>query len=271
MWNSGRSAWTSRVWMPRPANWPSASRAAARSICSAPSSASALIGLARPGHLLRCGYNAMESRRRTSGTSWNCYVRSLTKLQPHFITPWLFQSWNLSYNVSVESDRINDKYFYITRGIGLLAEGERQNRDNPDMRWSHRLLTRQHKIAQSDETNVLRSLFAAEHDPAQRARPGPFPVMRRRATGAESGGVRGFLQGASAAGAPAARGHAPREKLDQVRQFTLRARRGCGAVPGRQFPRAVAVGGHAVVVGWSLATEGGQNCGLSRITSRCCP
>jgi hypothetical protein len=45
---------------------------------------------------------------------WNeleLIVDSLTKLQPHFITPWLFQSWNLAYNVSVESDRIRDKYF----------------------------------------------------------------------------------------------------------------------------------------------------------------
>ena len=46
-------------------------------------------------------------------------VRALTKLQPHFITPWLFQSWNLSYNVAVEADRLRDKYFYVTRGIEL--------------------------------------------------------------------------------------------------------------------------------------------------------
>ena len=74
--------------------------------------------------------------------------------------------------MSVESDRVNDKYFYITRGIGLLAEGERQNRDNPDMRWSIGFFT-QHKIGQSDETNTLRSLSQLsmippnERDPAR--------------------------------------------------------------------------------------------------------
>src|SRR5947209_3509464 len=67
---------------------------------------------------------------------WNeleLLVRSITKLQPHFLSPWLFQSWNLAYNVSVESDRVRDKYFFISRGIELLAEGERQNRNQPDL------------------------------------------------------------------------------------------------------------------------------------------
>src|SRR5262249_655867 len=35
---------------------------------------------------------------------------------------------NLAYNVSVENDRIRDKYFYITQGMELLADGERKNR-----------------------------------------------------------------------------------------------------------------------------------------------
>src|SRR5260221_105746 len=55
-------------------------------------------------------------------------VSRRVKCQPHFLPPWLFQSWNLSYNVSVESDRVRDKYFYIGKGIQLLAEGERANR-----------------------------------------------------------------------------------------------------------------------------------------------
>src|SRR6185437_9043271 len=80
--------------------------------------------------------SAMDAQKRNEWNKLELRVRSLSKLQPHFITPWIFQGWNLSYNVSVESDRVNDKYFYITRGIQLLAEGERQNLDNPDMRWS---------------------------------------------------------------------------------------------------------------------------------------
>jgi hypothetical protein len=116
--------------------------------------------------------NAMDAMKKNQWNELELNARILTKLQPHFITPWIFQSWNLAYNVSVESDRIKDKYFYISRGIGLLAEGERQNRDNPDVRWSIGFFL-QHKICQSDETNVLRSLSQLsmvppnERDPAR--------------------------------------------------------------------------------------------------------
>ncbi len=117
--------------------------------------------------------NAMDAQKKNQWNELELYARSLTKLQPHFITPWLFQSWNLAYNVSVESDRIGDKYFYISRGIGLLAEGERQNRDNPDIRWSIGFFT-QHKICVSDETNVLRSLSQLSMIPPNERDPGRF-------------------------------------------------------------------------------------------------
>src|SRR5207253_704236 len=107
-----------------------------------------------------CGlwWTATQKQMKQQWNELELIVRSLTKLQPHFITPRLFQSWNLSYNVSVESDRIRAKYFYIAQGILLLAEGERQNKNNPDLRYSMGFYT-QHKIMQSDETNVQRSLF----------------------------------------------------------------------------------------------------------------
>src|SRR5438093_4595982 len=101
---------------------------------------------------------ATERQKKHEWNELELIVDSLTKLQPHFITPWLFQSWNLAYNVSVESDRIRDKYFYISRGIELLARGERQNRNHPDLRWSTGYYTH-HKICMSDETNYQRSLF----------------------------------------------------------------------------------------------------------------
>jgi hypothetical protein len=116
--------------------------------------------------------SAIDKQKKNQWNELEVLVRSLTKLQPHFITPWLFQSWNLSYNVSVESDRIRDKYFYITRGIELLAEGERQNRNHPDLRWNVGFYM-QHKICISDETNYHRSLFQLsmippnERDPAR--------------------------------------------------------------------------------------------------------
>jgi hypothetical protein len=115
---------------------------------------------------------AIEKQKKNQWNELELIVRSITKLQPHFITPWLFQSWNLAYNVSVESDRESDQYFYISRGIELLAEGERQNRHHPDLRFSIGFYN-QNKIGQSDKTNVMRCLYQMscmppnERDPAR--------------------------------------------------------------------------------------------------------
>lgn len=101
---------------------------------------------------------AQEKQKKHEWNELELIVRSLTKLQPHFIAPWRFQSWNLAYNVSVESDRVKDKYFYITRGIDLAAEGERNNHGNPDLRLDVGYFM-QDKIGLADEATTLRCLF----------------------------------------------------------------------------------------------------------------
>ncbi len=118
---------------------------------------------------------AIETEKKNQWSELEYQVRWLTRLQPHFITPWLFQSWKLAYNVSVESDRVSDKYFYITRGIQLLAEGELQNRDNPDIRSAIGFYT-QHKITGADETNVHRSLLQLSCIPPNERDPARFRV-----------------------------------------------------------------------------------------------
>ncbi len=103
----------------------------------------------------------MSANEKQKMQEWNeleLTVRSITKLQPRFVTPWLFQSWNLAYNVSVEMDRLNDKYFYISRGISLLAEGESIIHNNPDMRYSLASYY-QSKFTTSDQKTTLRCLF----------------------------------------------------------------------------------------------------------------
>ncbi|MSR32079.1 MAG: hypothetical protein EXR99_11285 [Gemmataceae bacterium] len=119
---------------------------------------------------------AIDKQKKNQWNELELLVRSLTKLQPYFITPWLFQSWNLAYNVSVESDRIRDKYFYISRGIELLAEGEKQNRNHPDLRFNIGFYN-QHKICQSDETNTLRSLYQLSCIPPNERDPMRFRVF----------------------------------------------------------------------------------------------
>ncbi len=103
-------------------------------------------------------YQATEKQKKNQWNELSVLINSLTSLQPHFITPWLFQGWNLAYNVSVESDRARDKLFYVSEGTLLLARGDKQNRNQPDLRWSVGFFN-QHKISASDETNSMRSLF----------------------------------------------------------------------------------------------------------------
>jgi hypothetical protein len=102
--------------------------------------------------------NAIEKQKKNQWDELELLVNSVTKLQPHFITPWLFQSWNLSYNVAVKCDLNRDKYFYIARGLELLAEGERQNRHQPDLRF-HMGTYYQSKICIADQKVALQSLF----------------------------------------------------------------------------------------------------------------
>src|SRR5438128_2623494 len=112
-------------------------------------------------------YSAMDKQRRNEYHELELLVKSITKLQPYFITPWLFQSWNLAFNVAVECDRPQDKYYYVSRGLQLLAEGERRNQGsgldadgqprfpgNPDLRH-HMGFTYQLKIGHSDEKNAM--------------------------------------------------------------------------------------------------------------------
>lgn len=107
---------------------------------------------------------AIEKFKRNEWHEFEFLVRTVTRLQPNFTTPWIYQSWNLSYNVSVENDRLNDMYFYITRGIELLAEGERMNRKSPDMRYQIGFYY-QNKFSVSDKVRTLSSLFQLSNIP----------------------------------------------------------------------------------------------------------
>ena len=68
-------------------------------------------------------HSAIEAQKRNDFHKMEKRIQAVTSLQPHFITPWLFQSWNIAYNVSVEMQGSGDMYFYIARGIELLGRG----------------------------------------------------------------------------------------------------------------------------------------------------
>jgi len=119
--------------------------------------------------------SALDLQEKHQFNKLKLVVDSITKIQPHFSTPWIFQSWNLAFNVAVEFDSPRDKYFYVSEGLNLLARGERANqgrielasadaraatlkRGNPDMRWFLGF-TYQLKMGTSDENSTMRCLL----------------------------------------------------------------------------------------------------------------
>ncbi|WZO97572.1 hypothetical protein EP7_004613 [Isosphaeraceae bacterium EP7] len=106
---------------------------------------------------------AEEMKRAQDWDKMKSTVDLITKLQPHFLSVWTFQGWNLAYNVSVEWDAPEDKYEWIKQGIKFLKDGVRKNAKSPDLRWDT-AWTYYHKLGFSDETIILRRLFRDDPD-----------------------------------------------------------------------------------------------------------
>lgn len=96
-------------------------------------------------------------------TNLTATLEQLAKLQPNFITFWKFQAWNLTYNVSVEFDDFRDRYAFVRRGIQFLKEGEKYNRENPNLLSDLGWFIGQ-KIGRADEHVQYRRLFVKDDD-----------------------------------------------------------------------------------------------------------
>jgi hypothetical protein len=97
-------------------------------------------------------------------------VDMITRLQPHFLSIWTFQGWNLAYNVSVEWDAPEDKYEWIKKGIVFLKNGVVKNDRSPDLLWDV-AWTYYHKYGFADEAIVLRRVFRDDDDEAFKTNP----------------------------------------------------------------------------------------------------
>lgn len=97
----------------------------------------------------------------------------LAKLEPHFISVWRYQAWNVSYNIAVEFDDYHQRYFWIKEGIKYLQRGSRYNELEPRLIYDVGLFTG-HKIGVADEKQQYRELFRIDDDeefPDHRQRP----------------------------------------------------------------------------------------------------
>ncbi len=101
---------------------------------------------------------AEEHKRSHDWDKLASTVDLITKLQPHFLSIWTFQGWNLAYNVSVEWDASEDKYQWIKKGIQFVQEGVKKNKRSPDLIWDTAWFY-YHKLGFADESIMLRRLL----------------------------------------------------------------------------------------------------------------
>ncbi len=106
---------------------------------------------------------AQELQRQHEWDQLMASVDLITKLQPHFLSVWTFQGWNLAYNVSVEWDAPEDKYTWIKKGINFLKDGVAKNQKAPDLLWDT-AWTYYHKLGFADEAILFRGLFYRDPD-----------------------------------------------------------------------------------------------------------
>lgn len=104
---------------------------------------------------------ADEYKKKEDWTNLTATLEQLALLQPNFITFWKYQSWNVSYNVSVQFDDYRDRYYYVREGIDFLKQGIAKNQENsqiPQLLWDLGWFVG-HKIGRADEYVQYRELF----------------------------------------------------------------------------------------------------------------
>ncbi len=90
-------------------------------------------------------------------------LEQIARLQPNFVSVWIFQGWNLSYNISVQFDDYHDRYYWVIRGIDFLKEGNEYNSKEPQL-LSKVGYTIANKIGRADEKLFFRQLFRDDDD-----------------------------------------------------------------------------------------------------------
>jgi hypothetical protein len=106
---------------------------------------------------------ANEAKLKENWDGFAAVLRQISKLQPHFINVWVFQSWNMSYNVSVEFDDFRYRYHWVKKGIDYLTEGTKYNQRDVRLLW-HLGWVFGHKFGRSDETVQFRRMFHEDDD-----------------------------------------------------------------------------------------------------------
>ena len=79
----------------------------------------------------------------------------ITKLEPHFSAVWVYQAWNMSYNISVKFKDYPDRWRWVERGISLLRDEGLKYNPNETLLYRELAWHFQHKMgANLDDANM---------------------------------------------------------------------------------------------------------------------
>lgn len=90
----------------------------------------------------------------------------ITKLQPHIVTVWVHQAWNMAYNISIKFSDPADRWPWVRRGIELLRDDGLKYNPNDILIYRELAWHFQHKMgADLDDAHYYyKHLWAQEMD-----------------------------------------------------------------------------------------------------------
>jgi len=91
-------------------------------------------------------------------------TNSIILLQPHFQKVWVFNGWNLAYNISSEWDDVRDRYLWVKEGAKFFRKGTGVNNRFTELFW-YTGDTLGKKLGRSDEWEYFRKFFLQDPDP----------------------------------------------------------------------------------------------------------
>lgn len=105
-------------------------------------------------------------------------TNSIILLQPHFQKVWVFNGWNLAYNISSEWDDVKDRFLWVKEGAKFYKKGTVRNDRFTELYW-YTADTIGKKIGRSDEWEYFRKFFLRDPDPKFNVNnePGPDPEL----------------------------------------------------------------------------------------------
>jgi hypothetical protein len=106
---------------------------------------------------------SQDYQKRKLWTELAATTEQIMKLEPHYVSVWENQAWNLSYNVSAEFDDYKERYRWVRRGVEFGKDGCDYNTHSARLPYYMAWIVSQ-KIGRADEKTQFRELFREDDE-----------------------------------------------------------------------------------------------------------